>query len=422
MKPLPTHSFILFFLPKSGSTALMYAAAFGYLSCARVLLQGGASTSVKNQAGKTALDFAREYMRTNVVTLLEGEVSEHNRLLDAQQNIKPAVREEAQSRVQISISERAPRQQNDTSPQAANLLTTESSPPPSRFAQSDVSNLFFLVHSDKLVDCQSIVQKCGKGIITARFSGGGPFSFESGTWTTALHMAAALGRTEILNWFLQQGIDCNTVNCDGWTALMNAAFCGELECARALLDAGVLVRAMARSESFLSNFFFLGLSGPCQAELLMPVRPLLFVCSKHPGENTALELAQEKRHSEMVALLEEHERLVDAQQNIKPAVREQVQSSAQIQEQVEQQQQQQESLAQAANLLATPSALPSETCALNLEESGLDEATRLGLAEDPRSAASGQPQEATSNEHELEEAPPPVMDLSLTDLDFELNE
>eukprot|EP00042_Codosiga_hollandica_P037770 m.301077 g.301077 ORF g.301077 m.301077 type:complete len:101 (-) comp55219_c0_seq4:1094-1396(-) len=75
MKPLPTHSFILFFLPKSGSTALMYAAAFGYLSCARVLLQGGASTSVKNQAGKTALDFAREYMRTNVVTLLEGEVS-----------------------------------------------------------------------------------------------------------------------------------------------------------------------------------------------------------------------------------------------------------------------------------------------------------------------------------------------------------
>eukprot|EP00042_Codosiga_hollandica_P037766 m.301214 g.301214 ORF g.301214 m.301214 type:complete len:387 (-) comp55219_c0_seq26:70-1230(-) len=386
MKPLPTHSFILFFLPKSGSTALMYAAAFGYLSCARVLLQGGASTSVKNQAGKTALDFAREYMRTNVVTLLEGEVSEHNRLLDAQQNIKPAVREEAQSRVQISISERAPRQQNDTSPQAANLLTTESSPPPSRFAQSDVSNLFFLVHSDKLVECQSIVQRCGKGIITARFSGGGAFSFESGTWTTAFHMAAALCRLEILNWFLQRGIDCNAVNCDGWTALMSAAFRGKLECARTLLEAGALVKPM------------------------------------HPGEKTALELAQEQRHSEMVALLEEHERLVDAQQNIKPAVREQVQSSAQIQEQVEQQQQQQESLAQAANLLATPSALPSETCALNLEESGLDEATRLGLAEDPRSAASGQPQEATSNEHELEEAPPPVMDLSLTDLDFELNE
>eukprot|EP00042_Codosiga_hollandica_P041512 m.370250 g.370250 ORF g.370250 m.370250 type:complete len:90 (+) comp56123_c1_seq16:215-484(+) len=70
----------------------MVAAYTGGLASVRTLVEAGASTASRDKFGKTALDYARERKRTQVVALLE----EHEGRLSAQQNIKPAQREPVQ--------------------------------------------------------------------------------------------------------------------------------------------------------------------------------------------------------------------------------------------------------------------------------------------------------------------------------------
>eukprot|EP00042_Codosiga_hollandica_P041461 m.369605 g.369605 ORF g.369605 m.369605 type:complete len:84 (+) comp56118_c0_seq7:430-681(+) len=68
----------------------MWTAYNGHVDCVRELLSFGADLQFKdNERNKTALDYARQQGRPEVVALLE----EHKRLLAAQQNIKPAQRE-----------------------------------------------------------------------------------------------------------------------------------------------------------------------------------------------------------------------------------------------------------------------------------------------------------------------------------------
>ena len=51
-------------------TALHIAAYHGYLAIATRLLEGGADLTLRNEYGKTALDYAREYGKSEVVALL----------------------------------------------------------------------------------------------------------------------------------------------------------------------------------------------------------------------------------------------------------------------------------------------------------------------------------------------------------------
>ncbi len=56
----PTKSTAHRVAPGSHSTALHFAAGWGRAEVVKVLLEKGAERAVKNKAGKTALDLARE--------------------------------------------------------------------------------------------------------------------------------------------------------------------------------------------------------------------------------------------------------------------------------------------------------------------------------------------------------------------------
>ena len=64
---------IQWFVPQQsygGSTALHWAAIYGYLAIATRLLEGGADLTLRDNDGKTALDFARSNGYSEVVALL----------------------------------------------------------------------------------------------------------------------------------------------------------------------------------------------------------------------------------------------------------------------------------------------------------------------------------------------------------------
>ena len=58
---------------KSGGTTLMAVAAFGFVDIARLLLAAGADISIKDRAGRTALDYARQSGNRQMINLLKGE-------------------------------------------------------------------------------------------------------------------------------------------------------------------------------------------------------------------------------------------------------------------------------------------------------------------------------------------------------------
>ncbi|KOO52959.1 hypothetical protein Ctob_014799, partial [Chrysochromulina tobinii] len=51
-------------------TALHWAARYGHLAIAKRLLEGGADPTLRNKFGKTAIDYAREEGKSEVVALL----------------------------------------------------------------------------------------------------------------------------------------------------------------------------------------------------------------------------------------------------------------------------------------------------------------------------------------------------------------
>ena len=53
-----------------GNTALHFAAWKGYLAIATRLLEGGADLTLRDKNGRTALDVARSYGKSEVVALL----------------------------------------------------------------------------------------------------------------------------------------------------------------------------------------------------------------------------------------------------------------------------------------------------------------------------------------------------------------
>eukprot|EP00042_Codosiga_hollandica_P050074 m.591230 g.591230 ORF g.591230 m.591230 type:complete len:422 (+) comp58013_c0_seq45:89-1354(+) len=99
------------------------------------------------------------------------------------------------------------------------------------FTQSEVSQLLNAVQRRKLADCQQLVLKAGKDIIVA----------DNGAGEIALQCAAAYDHHEIVDYFLRQHIDCNTLNKFGHTALMKATLNGSITSASLLLKAGAHV-------------------------------------------------------------------------------------------------------------------------------------------------------------------------------------
>eukprot|EP00042_Codosiga_hollandica_P028218 m.146803 g.146803 ORF g.146803 m.146803 type:complete len:156 (-) comp52716_c1_seq31:139-606(-) len=72
----------------------MRAAEKGQTANTKLMLVHGADCNIRNKNGETALDIARKFRKPDVIALLE---EERGRLLAAQQNIKPAQREPAQT-------------------------------------------------------------------------------------------------------------------------------------------------------------------------------------------------------------------------------------------------------------------------------------------------------------------------------------
>eukprot|EP00042_Codosiga_hollandica_P047895 m.526619 g.526619 ORF g.526619 m.526619 type:complete len:125 (-) comp57551_c0_seq4:510-884(-) len=68
--------------------------------------------------------------------------------------------------------------------------------------QADVKQLFDAIQADELSECQQIVGKCGRDIVTTIHEFG---------WT-AMHYAAFNERTAILEWFLSQHMNCNALD------------------------------------------------------------------------------------------------------------------------------------------------------------------------------------------------------------------
>jgi hypothetical protein len=66
---------------------------------------------------------------------------------------------------------------------------------------------------------------------------------------TPLHMAAALGRTDVAGVLLTNGADVNAVADGGWTALHWAAMSGRLELVRRLIEDGAEVNARAEDDT-----------------------------------------------------------------------------------------------------------------------------------------------------------------------------
>eukprot|EP00042_Codosiga_hollandica_P039409 m.330162 g.330162 ORF g.330162 m.330162 type:complete len:242 (-) comp55606_c0_seq7:229-954(-) len=132
-----------------------------------------------------------------------------------------------------------------------------------------------------LNECKQLVHLHGASLIVA-LCPGGMFAGDS-----ALHWVAYKNNGAIMQWFLEQNINCNGQNSMGRTALMDAALHGAAECTQLLLSHGA------------------------DASI------------KDENERTALEDAQRRGHASVVHLLEEHARyLAQLGSHTKPALRE----------------------------------------------------------------------------------------------------
>eukprot|EP00042_Codosiga_hollandica_P022638 m.85312 g.85312 ORF g.85312 m.85312 type:complete len:216 (+) comp50870_c0_seq2:193-840(+) len=150
------------------------------------------------------------------------------------------------------------------------------------FTQEDVKQLLSAVEGGSLAACQQIVSLCGKHIITALFA-----------WRTALHCAVSNNRLQILQWFLSLSINLNVLSRAGRTALMDAACENSTACAKELLAYGADTRI------------------------------------RNPHGTTALDYAKLYHRAEIVAAIEEHDRLL---RNVKPAARESMRPALQLEE------------------------------------------------------------------------------------------
>eukprot|EP00042_Codosiga_hollandica_P041452 m.369684 g.369684 ORF g.369684 m.369684 type:complete len:164 (+) comp56118_c0_seq20:430-921(+) len=88
----------------------MWTAYNGHVDCVRELLSFGADLQFKdNERNKTALDYARQQGRPEVVALLEGARIEHERFLaQLGSQTKPALRESLQPVVQAAEGDQQP--------------------------------------------------------------------------------------------------------------------------------------------------------------------------------------------------------------------------------------------------------------------------------------------------------------------------
>eukprot|EP00042_Codosiga_hollandica_P036218 m.274454 g.274454 ORF g.274454 m.274454 type:complete len:112 (+) comp54830_c1_seq23:199-534(+) len=88
------------------------------------------------------------------------------------------------------------------------------------------------VRDNNRANCQQIVLTCGGIMITFQCEKA-PFN-----GATALHVAAVFGRHEIMEWFLQQQVNCNIFDHRSCTPLMSSVLSGSIKCVHALLQAG----------------------------------------------------------------------------------------------------------------------------------------------------------------------------------------
>jgi ankyrin repeat protein len=70
---LDNHAYIDAASP-NGSTPLMMAAMYGTFDAVKLLLDAGADPSLKNALGLSAIDFARQVQRDDVVVLIAAAV------------------------------------------------------------------------------------------------------------------------------------------------------------------------------------------------------------------------------------------------------------------------------------------------------------------------------------------------------------
>eukprot|EP00042_Codosiga_hollandica_P032909 m.214475 g.214475 ORF g.214475 m.214475 type:complete len:264 (+) comp54056_c0_seq20:195-986(+) len=249
-----------------------------------------------------------------------------------------------------------------------------------KIKQDDIHDLLVAVQNDQMEQCQQIVLACGKNIITTPC---GHFPYDG--WIP-LHVAAIRDRVEILAWFLRQHIDCNLLNCDGCTALMYAVSNDSVASVRLLVQAGAGLSAKDKHGRTVYEYF--------------------------PGHGS----------SEIMAMLKEQERYLASQQNVKAAVHENAHPVTQEAEELPLPKT--DGSASPTNILEyeEPKVALSETA-----DPAADDPEPVEGTADVASSSETNPvdqkdlAESLPKEHEPD-LPVPIMDLSLTDLDFDASD
>ena len=159
----------------ASNTALMWAASEGYLDIAKLLINCGANVNAKNDAGYTALMFATEGDRRDIVIALLDAASLDRSCVSDRNNFQETL-----------------------------LMTT------SRHGQTD------------------LVQRLAQM--------GAEINATNKIGDTALYLAAERGHLYSVKALCELGAEVNTTNLGGWTPLMMASALGSLEIMEILLQ------------------------------------------------------------------------------------------------------------------------------------------------------------------------------------------
>lgn len=193
---------------KEGRTPLMSASRSGNIDIVKLLLLMGADTSIIDKSKKTALIHASETRSYDIVQLLEARNRDHKRTSLQQKTAVSFVPKDMDGNVGVTEPEK---NTNAAAPKV------------------------------KKVSNPALIEFTGKGLlenVTHLLDSGVDVNSEDSYGVTALIEAAWTSQSEVLQLLLDSGANINAMSASGATALMCASWKGNPEMVKILLNSG----------------------------------------------------------------------------------------------------------------------------------------------------------------------------------------